>query len=90
MGRRDSGSSKGHFRSCPLAAAYWRDKAKAGEKVNASIVNTTSVSGIYGNPGQTNYGAAKWVSQRSQLSPLVKCSVMECAKCRRSGSINLE
>ena len=36
---------------CPAArwaAAYWRDKAKAGETVNASIVNTTSVSGIYG------------------------------------------
>ncbi|MFI5045280.1 MAG: SDR family oxidoreductase, partial [Acidimicrobiales bacterium] len=25
----------------------------------ARIINTTSVSGIYGNPGQTNYGAAK-------------------------------
>ena len=50
---------KGTFAPARWAAAYWRDKAKAGETVNASIVNTTSVSGIYGNPGQTNYGAAK-------------------------------
>src|SRR5690606_26036491 len=41
------------------AAGYWRDRSKAGHPVNARIVNTTSVSGIYGNPGQTNYGAAK-------------------------------
>ena len=27
--------------------------------MNARIINTTSVSGIYGNAGQTNYGAAK-------------------------------
>src|SRR5262249_53042190 len=36
-----------------------RDQAKAGKPVDARIINTTSVSGIYGNPGQTNYGAAK-------------------------------
>lgn len=50
---------KGTFAPARWAASYWREKAKAGEQVNASIVNTTSVSGIYGNPGQTNYGAAK-------------------------------
>lgn len=50
---------KGTFAPARFAAAYWRDKAKAGEEVNASIVNTSSVSGLYGNPGQTNYGAAK-------------------------------
>ncbi len=50
---------KGTFAPARWAAAYWRDKAKAGEEVNASIVNTSSVSGLYGNPGQTNYGAAK-------------------------------
>ena len=50
---------KGTFAPARWAGAYWREKAKAGETVNASIVNTTSVSGIYGNPGQTNYGAAK-------------------------------
>jgi NAD(P)-dependent dehydrogenase (short-subunit alcohol dehydrogenase family) len=41
------------------AAAYWRDRSKAGETVDARIINTSSPSGIYGNAGQTNYGAAK-------------------------------
>ncbi len=50
---------KGTFAPSRHAAAYWRDRAKAGETNNARIINTTSVSGIYGNPGQTNYGAAK-------------------------------
>jgi len=51
---------KGTFAPSHFAAAWWRDRAKAtGRPVNARIVNTTSVSGIYGNPGQTNYGAAK-------------------------------
>ena len=50
---------KGTFAPAHHAAAYWRDLAKKGEKVDARIINTSSVSGIYGNPGQTNYGAAK-------------------------------
>jgi NAD(P)-dependent dehydrogenase (short-subunit alcohol dehydrogenase family) len=50
---------KGTFAPAHWAAAYWRDQSKAGKPVNARIINTTSVSGIYGNPGQTNYGAAK-------------------------------
>ena len=50
---------KGTFAPSRHAAAYWRDRAKAGESNDARIINTTSVSGIYGNPGQTNYGAAK-------------------------------
>jgi NAD(P)-dependent dehydrogenase (short-subunit alcohol dehydrogenase family) len=41
------------------AANHWRELVKAGEEVDARIVNTTSPSGIYGNVGQTNYGAAK-------------------------------
>ena len=41
------------------AAAYWREQSKAGEDVDARIINTSSPSGIYGNAGQTNYGAAK-------------------------------
>lgn len=50
---------KGHF--CPThhAAVYWREQAKAGNEIKASIVHTTSTSGLLGNPGQTNYGAAK-------------------------------
>ncbi len=50
---------KGTFAPSHHAAAYWRERAKAGETNDARIINTTSVSGIYGNPGQTNYGAAK-------------------------------
>src|SRR6478736_726001 len=50
---------KGTFAPARWASAYWRELAKAGETVDARIINTTSVSGIYGNPGQTNYGAAK-------------------------------
>jgi NAD(P)-dependent dehydrogenase (short-subunit alcohol dehydrogenase family) len=41
------------------AAAHWRERSKAGDEVDARIINTSSPSGIYGNPGQTNYGAAK-------------------------------
>ena len=51
---------KGTFAPAHHAAAYWRDLNKAtGQPVNARIINTSSVSGIYGNIGQTNYGAAK-------------------------------
>jgi NAD(P)-dependent dehydrogenase (short-subunit alcohol dehydrogenase family) len=50
---------KGHFVPTRFAAAYWREQAKAGEEVRASIVHTSSTSGLLGNPGQTNYGAAK-------------------------------
>ncbi len=50
---------KGTFAPSRWAASYWRDQVKAGKEVDGRIINTTSVSGIYGNPGQTNYGAAK-------------------------------
>jgi NAD(P)-dependent dehydrogenase (short-subunit alcohol dehydrogenase family) len=50
---------KGHFLPTRFAAAYWRERTKQGEAVQASIVNTSSTSGLLGNPGQTNYGAAK-------------------------------
>jgi len=50
---------KGTFAPSRWAAAYWREQVKAGNPVDGRIINTTSVSGIYGNPGQTNYGAAK-------------------------------
>jgi NAD(P)-dependent dehydrogenase (short-subunit alcohol dehydrogenase family) len=50
---------KGTFAPSRHAAAYWKNRSKAGEKNDARIINTTSVSGIYANPGQTNYGAAK-------------------------------
>ena len=50
---------KGHFVPTRFAAAHWREEAKAGREVQASIIHTSSTSGLLGNPGQTNYGAAK-------------------------------
>jgi len=51
---------KGTFSPAHFAAAYWRDRCKAvGGGVDARLINTTSISGIFGNAGQTNYGAAK-------------------------------
>ncbi|MFL6062817.1 MAG: SDR family oxidoreductase [Marmoricola sp.] len=51
---------KGHFAMLHHAAAYWKDKSKAGEQVAASVINTASASGTFlPNAGQSNYGAAK-------------------------------
>jgi len=51
---------KGTFAPARHAAEYWRAKSKeTGAPVNARLINTSSTSGVYGNVGQTNYGAAK-------------------------------
>src|SRR6185369_9189536 len=51
---------KGTFAPSRHAAAYWREQSKhANGPAKGRIINTTSTSGIYGNVGQTNYGAAK-------------------------------
>ncbi|HZP29896.1 MAG TPA: SDR family oxidoreductase [Acidimicrobiia bacterium] len=50
---------KGHFAPTRFAAAYWRDRSKAGEPTSGRIINTSSESGLFGNAGQTNYDAAK-------------------------------
>jgi NAD(P)-dependent dehydrogenase (short-subunit alcohol dehydrogenase family) len=50
---------KGHFAPTRHAAAYWRERAKGGETVRARVINTSSPSGVFGNVGQSNYGAAK-------------------------------
>jgi NAD(P)-dependent dehydrogenase (short-subunit alcohol dehydrogenase family) len=50
---------KGHFAPTRHAAAYWREQAKAGEAVRGRVINTSSPSGVFGNVGQANYGAAK-------------------------------
>jgi len=50
---------KGHFAPTRHAAAYWREQSKAGEDVRARVINTSSPSGVFGNIGQANYGAAK-------------------------------
>lgn len=51
---------KGTFAPSRHAAAYWREQSKAtGQPTTGRIINTSSTSGIYGNVGQSNYGAAK-------------------------------
>ena len=50
---------KGTFAVLHHAAAYWRQRAKEGHVNDARVINTTSPSGLFGNPGQANYAAAK-------------------------------
>jgi NAD(P)-dependent dehydrogenase (short-subunit alcohol dehydrogenase family) len=50
---------KGTFAPTHHAANYWRFQSKAGEKVDARVINTTSHSALYANIGQVNYAAAK-------------------------------
>ncbi len=50
---------RGHFCATRHAAAYWRDRSKAGERVAARIINTSSGAGLQGSVGQSNYAAAK-------------------------------
>jgi NAD(P)-dependent dehydrogenase (short-subunit alcohol dehydrogenase family) len=50
---------KGHFAPTHHAATYWREQSKAGNQINGRVINTSSPSGVFGNVGQTNYGAAK-------------------------------
>ncbi|HEX9506679.1 MAG TPA: SDR family oxidoreductase [Acidimicrobiia bacterium] len=50
---------RGHFAPAHHAAVYWREQTKAGREVKAAMVHTSSTSGLFANPGQANYGAAK-------------------------------
>src|SRR5207302_1792629 len=50
---------KGHFAPTRHAAAYWREQSKSGAEIRGRVINTSSPSGVFGNVGQTNYGAAK-------------------------------
>ncbi|MCU1587915.1 MAG: putative short-chain type dehydrogenase/reductase [Frankiales bacterium] len=50
---------RGTFAPSKHAVTYWRSESKEGRQRTARIVNTSSPSGIYGNVGQGNYGAAK-------------------------------
>jgi len=50
---------RGHFCVSRHAAAHWRAQAKAGEKVDARIINTSSGAGLLGSVGQSAYSAAK-------------------------------
>jgi NAD(P)-dependent dehydrogenase (short-subunit alcohol dehydrogenase family) len=50
---------KGHFAPTRHAAAYWREQSKNGVTKPRNLVHTSSTSGLFSNPGQANYGAAK-------------------------------
>jgi NAD(P)-dependent dehydrogenase (short-subunit alcohol dehydrogenase family) len=50
---------RGHFLVTREACGYWRDRSKSGDPVSGRIINTSSTSGLLGNAGQSNYGAAK-------------------------------
>jgi len=50
---------KGTWNLIRHACGFWRSQAKAGEMVHGRIINTTSGTGLFGNVGQANYGAAK-------------------------------
>ncbi|CUU59308.1 NAD(P)-dependent dehydrogenase, short-chain alcohol dehydrogenase family [Parafrankia irregularis] len=50
---------RGHFAPSRAAANYWRAQSKAGKDGKRSIISTSSTSGLFGNVGQSNYGAAK-------------------------------
>jgi NAD(P)-dependent dehydrogenase (short-subunit alcohol dehydrogenase family) len=50
---------KGHVAPTRFAAAHWRTQHKAGVARPRNLVHTSSTSGIYANPGQSNYGPAK-------------------------------
>jgi NAD(P)-dependent dehydrogenase (short-subunit alcohol dehydrogenase family) len=50
---------KGHFAPTRHASGYWRDRSKAGEPVDARVVNTSSGAGLLGSVGQAAYSAAK-------------------------------
>jgi NAD(P)-dependent dehydrogenase (short-subunit alcohol dehydrogenase family) len=50
---------KGTFAPTHHAANHWRLEQKAGRKVDARVINTTSHSALFANIGQANYAAAK-------------------------------
>ena len=51
---------KGHFAPTRHACAYWRERSKEiGGPVGGRVICTSSTSGLLGNAGQSNYGAAK-------------------------------
>jgi NAD(P)-dependent dehydrogenase (short-subunit alcohol dehydrogenase family) len=50
---------KGHFAPARHAIEYWRDQSKAGNQIDARVVNTSSGAGLAGSIGQGNYAAAK-------------------------------
>jgi len=68
---------KGHFCVARHASAYWRDRAKAGEKLDARIINTSSGAGLQGSVGQGAYSAAK--------AAIAALTLVQAAELRRYG-----
>ena len=68
---------KGHFATARHAAAFWRERAKAGAPVDARIINTTSGAGLRGSVGQGAYSAAK--------AGIVALTLVEAAELGRYG-----
>jgi NAD(P)-dependent dehydrogenase (short-subunit alcohol dehydrogenase family) len=66
---------KGTFAPTHHASVYWRERSKAGELTSGRVINTASPSGIYGNVGQSNYGAAK-----AGIAAFTVITAMELAK----------
>jgi NAD(P)-dependent dehydrogenase (short-subunit alcohol dehydrogenase family) len=50
---------KGHTAATKFALSYWRECGKRGDRVQASVIHTSSVSGLAGIYGQANYASAK-------------------------------
>jgi NAD(P)-dependent dehydrogenase (short-subunit alcohol dehydrogenase family) len=68
---------KGHFAPTRHASEYWRTQSKAGEAVDARIVNTSSGAGLMGSVGQGAYSAAK--------AGIAALTLVESAELRRYG-----
>ena len=68
---------RGHFMPLRAAARYWRSASKEGRPVAASVINTSSESGLFANAGQANYAAAK-----SAIATLTEVASKELARYR--------
>lgn len=86
----------GTFSVCRAAAGYFRDRAKAGNSAPASIINTSSEAGIFGNVGQANYSFVKGgivalsMTVHQELQKYgVRCNVV-CPRARTAMLNNLE
>ena len=66
---------RGTFLCTRAVAQHWRERAKAGEETAGSIVNTSSTSGLLGNVGPSNYGAAK-----AGIAGFTQIAAMELAR----------
>ncbi|HET6335035.1 MAG TPA: SDR family oxidoreductase [Polyangiales bacterium] len=68
---------KGHFCVTRHACGYWRERAKAGDAVDARILNTSSGAGLLGSIGQSAYAAAK--------AGILALTLVQAAELRRYG-----